>query len=121
MAWPGHYPQYLGWGGFQQHEPSFLDLANFLLSSTIQSIRTCAYIDFAKILHDNNEDGTEECEENELQTQGSLGVQCIVRHKKGKAQAIDGIIKWIRAFSIWVFMFLDTHPGEGKGLFQHLH
>ena len=88
---------------------------------TIQSIRTHAYIDFAKILHDNNEDGTEECEETELQTQGSSGIQCVVRHKKVKAQAIDGIIKWIRASSIWVFTFLDTHPGEGKGLFQHLH
>ena len=74
-----------------------------------------------KILLDNNEDGTEECEETELSTQGSSGIQCMVRHKKVKAQAIDGIIKWIRAFSIWAFVFLDTHPGEGKGLFQHLH
>ena len=30
-------------------------------------------------------------------------------------------IKWIRAFSIWAFEFVDTHQAEGKGLFQHLH
>ena len=120
VAWTGYHPQYQGWGGFQQHEPS-LDLANFLPSSTIQSIHAWAYVDFTKILPDNNDDGLEECEETELPTQGSSRVQCVVRHKKVKAQSIDGIIKWIRAFSIWAFVYLDTHPGEGKGLFQHLH
>ena len=118
MAWPRHYSQYLGWGGFQQHKPSFLDLANFLLSSTIQSICAHDYVDFAKILPDNNEDGTEECEETELPTQGSSGVQCMVRHKKVKAQAIDGIIKWIRAFSIWAFVFWTLIWGKVKAFFS---
>ena len=116
------WPQTMGWGNFLPSDPnSYLDLANFLPTSMLQSIRARAYIDFSKLLPDNNDDEMDECEEMELPMQGSSTLQCVVRHKKVKTQSIDGIIKWIRAFCIWSFVFLDTHPHEGKGLFQHLY
>ena len=114
--------QAAGWGHLYQVDPnSYLDFTNFLPTSMLQSIRARAYIDFSKLLPENNDDGMDDCEETELPMQGSTNLQCVVRHKKVKTQSIDRIIKWIWAICIWSFIFLDTHPQEGKGLLQHLH
>ena len=40
---------------------------------------------------------------------------------RSKPKEIDGIIKWIRAYTVWAFVYLDTNPGEAKGLFQYLN
>ena len=39
---------------------------------------------------------------------------------KTKVKEIDGILHWIRAFSVWVYVFVESHLWEARGLFQYL-
>ena len=121
------YNQYIvnatGPGGMPEHNPyseySHLDLADYLPSATIAAIRSRSYIDFAKLLPDNVDDPLAENKQANFAEIG--GMKLSVTTKKGKAKEIDGIIKWVRAFAVWAFVYLDTNPHEGKGLFQYLH
>ena len=106
-----------------EHNPyseySHLDLADYLPSATIAAIRSRSYIDFAKLLPDNVDDPL--AENKQANFAEISGMKLGVTTKKGKAKKIDGIIKWVRAFAVWAFVYLDTNPHEGKGLFQYLH
>ena len=96
-----------------------LDLANFLPADTIKTIRSRGYIDFAKLLPANMEDLITETNTQQVTSIGGLCLQATTK-KPVKTVEIDGIIKWVRTFSVWSFVFLDTHPNEAKGLFQYM-
>ena len=96
-----------------------LDLADFLPTSTIAVIGSRAYIDFDKLLPDNVDDPWFKNRQANLAE--VAGLKLGVTTKKGKPKEIDGIIKCIRVFAIWTFIYLDSNPKEGKGLFQYLN
>ena len=106
-----------------QQAPTFdpfwhLDLTDFLPLNTINAIRCRAYVDFAKLLPDNVEDPTDDYKYVPVK---DGAVQTFQKTKRIKPKEIDGLMKWIRAFCVWSFVFLDSHPNEAKGLFQYLH
>ena len=85
-----------------------LTLADFLSVEVINDIKLRNYVDFAMLLKDN----TNEYFSNKRDKTNSKS--------KTKVKEIDGILHWIRAFSVWVYVFVESHPLEARGLFQYL-
>ena len=118
----GLYPNNYSFDGRNLHLVDLyqhLDLADFLPSSTLAAIRSRAYVDFAKLLPDNVDDPLADDQNKDIAEVGGIKIQA--KTKGTKNNAIDGVIKWTRAFCVWAFVFLDTNPTEAKGLFQYLH
>ena len=81
---------------------------DFLSVEVIQDIKLRNYVDFVLLLKDNaNEYFGSKRDESKTKT-------------KTKVKEIDGILCWIRAFSVWAYVFVESHPWEAKGLFQYL-
>ena len=85
-----------------------LTLADFLSVEVINDIKLRNYVDFAMLLKDNANEyfGNKRDETNSK--------------SKTKVKEIDGILHLIRAFSVWVYVFVESHPWEARGLFQYL-
>ena len=85
-----------------------LTLADFLSVEVINDIKLRNYVDFAILLKDNANEyfGNKRDETNSK--------------SKTKVKEIDVILHWIRAFSVWVYVFVESHPWEARGLFQYL-